>query len=44
MIQVFKIWHNFCSELTSSEHLKNILTIQKTTNEPTASNYKSDRP
>jgi hypothetical protein len=29
-IQVFKFWHNLCSELT------NILPIQKTTNEPTA--------
>ena len=36
-IQVFQIWHNLCSELTS------ILAIQKTTNEPTQLN-KSDRP
>jgi len=39
MIQVFKIVHNLCSELTSSTW-----AIQRTTNEPTTSNYKSDRP
>ena len=45
-IQVFQIWHNLCSELTSMicELLKCILAIQKTINELTTSNTKSDRP
>ena len=44
MIQVFKIWHNLCSELTSMWTFKMYSRNTKTTNEPTASNNKSDRP
>ena len=43
-IQVFQIWHNLCSELTSMWTFKMYSRNTKTTNEPTASNNKSDRP
>ena len=41
--QVFHVWHNLCSELTSMWTFKMYSRNTKTTNEPTASN-KSDRP
>jgi hypothetical protein len=43
-IQVFQIWHNLCSELTSMWTFIMYSRNTKTTNEPTASNNKSDRP
>ena len=43
-IQVFEFWHNLCSELTSMWTFKMYSRKTKTTNEPTASNSKSDRP
>jgi hypothetical protein len=43
-IQVFQIWHNLCSELTSMWTFKMYSRNTKTTSEPTASNNKSDRP
>ena len=43
-IQVFQIWHNLCSELTSMWTFKMYSHNTKTSNEPTASNNKSDRP
>jgi hypothetical protein len=42
--QVFQVWHNLCSELTSMWTFKMYSRNTKTTNEPTASNNKSDRP
>ena len=42
--QVFQIWHNLCSELTSMWTFKIYSRNTKTTNEPTASNNKSERP
>jgi hypothetical protein len=42
--QVFQIWHNLCSELTSMGTFKIYSRNTKTTNEPIASNNKSDRP
>ena len=46
MKQVVQIWHNLCSELTSMCTLKIYSCIykkkKKKTNEPTASDYKSD--
>ena len=43
-IQVFQIWHNVCSELTSMWTFKMYSRNIQATNEPTASNNKSDRP
>ena len=43
-IQVFQIWHNLCSELTSMWTFEIYSRSTKTTNEPTATNNKSDRP
>ena len=43
-IQVFQVWHNLCLELTSMRTFKMYSRNTKTTNEPTASNNKSDRP
>jgi hypothetical protein len=46
-IQVFQIWHNLCSERTSIPYMSTFKMYSrntKTTNEPTASNNKSDRP
>jgi hypothetical protein len=43
--QVFQVWHNLCSELTSMWTFKMYSRNTKATNEPTAStNNKSDRP
>jgi hypothetical protein len=42
--QVFQVWHNLCSELTSKWTFKMYSLNTKTTNEPTASNNKTDRP
>jgi hypothetical protein len=42
--QVFQVWHNLCSELTSMRTFKMYSRNTKTTNEPTASNNKSERP
>jgi hypothetical protein len=42
--QIFQVWHNLCSELTSMWTFKMYSLNTKTTNEPTASNNKSDRP
>jgi hypothetical protein len=41
---IFQIWYNLCSELTSMWTFKMYSRNTKTTNEPTASNNKSDRP
>jgi hypothetical protein len=41
--QVFQVWHNLCSELTSMWTFNMYSRNTKTTNEPTASNNKSDR-
>ena len=41
---VFQIWHNLCSELTSMWTFKMYSRNTKTTNKPTASNNKSDKP
>jgi hypothetical protein len=41
--QVFQIWHNLFSELTSMWTFKIYSRNTKTTNKPTASNNKSDR-
>jgi hypothetical protein len=43
-IQVFQVWHNLFSELTSMWTFKMYSRNTKTTNEPTASKIKSDRP
>jgi hypothetical protein len=42
--QVFQVWHNLCSELTSMWTFQMYSLNTKTTNESTASNNKSDRP
>jgi hypothetical protein len=42
--EVFQVWHNLCSELTSMRTFKMYSRSTKTTNEPTASNNKLDRP
>ena len=42
--QAFQIWHNLCSELTSMCAFKIYFRNTKATNEPTASNNKSERP
>jgi hypothetical protein len=42
--QVFQVWHNLYSELTSMWTSKMYSCNKITTNEPTASNKKSDRP
>jgi hypothetical protein len=43
MRQLFQVWHNLCSELTSMWTFK-MYSRNAKTNEPTASNNKSDRP
>ena len=40
-IQVFQVWHNLCSEMTSMWTFKMYSCNTKTTNEPIASNNKS---
>jgi hypothetical protein len=42
--QVFQVWHKLSSELTSMWTFKMYFRNTKTTNEPTASNNKLDRP
>jgi hypothetical protein len=44
MRQGFQVWHNLCSELTSMWSFKMYFRNTKTTNKPTTSNNKSDRP